>query len=255
MKKNGSVILILIMMLLALPTHAQEPRRGVFSKVGDSITATPLFLHPLGNGGFYPNGNYDYLQETITYWSSTYTSFTSHSAAAQYGWTSSDLLTPGNFNGVHACLPNETPLECEYRTVQPSVALIMVGTNDILYDVPSDVFRVNLREIINTGRRYGVFPVVSTITPLWDDEAHNLRVLEINRIIKEVAHSEVVYVWDIWAEFQRLTGQGISPDGVHPSAPPDNETGVMTPDKLDFGYNTRNLSALKVLHYLMSLGL
>ncbi len=30
------------------------------------------------------------------------------------------------------CLPDETPLVCEYRVVRPAVALIMLGTNDVL---------------------------------------------------------------------------------------------------------------------------
>src|SRR5262245_53057767 len=70
-------------------------RRNVFSKVGDSITASELFLYPVGNGGLRL-GNYGYLGNTFNFFMKTSArdnnSFSNHSLAARGGWTTRDVL-------------------------------------------------------------------------------------------------------------------------------------------------------------------
>jgi hypothetical protein len=219
-------------------------RADVFSKVGDSITATSLFLTPIGVGGLQLGG-YTYLQPVVDYFSQsiarTHNSFANESLAARGGWTSGDLLDTAW--GEQLGCPGQSPLVCEYSLVRPSVALIMIGTNDILLEVSNAQYQANLETIVQTTIDMGIIPVISTIP---DNTVVPGRVAEINAIIINVASAYNIPLWNYWSALQGLPGVGISGDGVHPSAGPF-ETGVFTPEAIIYGYNVRNLTALMVL--------
>lgn len=245
-----TVTLGLVGSSLAAPNAT--PRKGVFSKVGDSITASPLFLAPIGNGGFVA-GEHPQLQAVVDHFIQTaeFNSFTHQSTAATPGWTSVDLLNPDARNGAPnsaGCEPGETPLACEYRMVQPSVALIMIGTNDILRGVDIDTYTANLQEILRITKAAGVLPIVSTIPDIRVGNADfEGKVYEFNAVIFRMARANGALIWDYWAAMQNLPNLGLSGDGVHPSEPPNGESGVMTGDQLQFGYTLRNLTALQML--------
>ncbi len=220
----------------------------VFSKVGDSITATSLFLDPIGNSSYNLHG-YDDLQAVINYFSQTslrdHYSFANTSLSARSGWTTADVLDPRR-RTVGICLESETPLECEYRVNQPAIALIMFGSNDIGF-MPSDEYAMNLRAIVQMTIEHGVIPVLSTI-PDQPGSAQAGRVLEFNQIIRDTARSFDVLLWDYWQALQGLPNQGISDDGIHPSYNLNTlATAHFSPDDLRYGYNMRNLTALMVL--------
>lgn len=255
MKKALCLSILMIFALSSLPTAAQDgPRRGVFAKIGDSNTVHPAGLAALANG-FDSAEEYAYLRTAWDYWQLEYPSFNADSTAATDSWKSIRFVSEGFFNQHGgACQPHETAVACEYRLVRPSVALIMVGTNDVLEDAPDDEFETNLRQILEISETYGVYPVLSTIPPMWDNDAHNQRVLEINAIIKRVGQSYGAYIWDLWGELQPIWGQGIGADGIHLSIPPDGNTTHFGPEALEFGHTWRNLSALKVLDHLRRRG-
>lgn len=226
-------------------------RADVFSKVGDSISANPYFLYPIGAGGLVIDA-YASLQPTVDYFSQTpannHNSFANESMAVRPGWASGDILTAGN-GAAGVCLPNETPLVCEYRVSRPAVALIMVGTNDILRGVDNATYRANLQTIITTSINMGVIPVISTLPDNMNGQGQ--RVLELNAIIRSLAVSNGVPLWDYWASLQSLPSSGIGGDGYHPSFDPTTgQTGVFTPQYMQYGYNMRNYTALVVLDAL-----
>lgn len=227
-----------------LAGQALGNRADVFSKVGDSITASSNFLYPIGYGGAQLD-SYGSLQAVINYFSQTtartHNSFANDSIAARNGWTSGDLLDPnrGEQNGC----PGEAPLTCEYRLVHPSVALIMIGTNDAMQGVSSAQFQANLQSIVQTTINLGIIPVLSTIP---DNNVAPDRIGEFNNIIVSVASAYNIPLWNYWLAMQGLPGRGISGDGIHPSTGPF-EAGVFTADGLIYGYNMRNLTALMVL--------
>lgn len=229
---------------------AQGNRAGVFSKVGDSITASPLFLVMVGNGGLHL-GEHEYLRPTMDYFLKDFNSFTNTSLAAQSGWTTLDLLTPGRRSAipnVRRCAPEETPLVCEYRVTKPTLALIMIGTNDILRDYDIGPYETHLRQIVQTSIDMGVLPILSTLPDIRNgNQLHAGRVLEFNGVIWRVAHDFGVPLWDYWYAMQGLPGLGLESDGIHPSYPPSRETAIFTPDLLIYGYNMRNLTALQIL--------
>lgn len=221
---------------------------GVFAKVGDSITASDLFLSPIGTGS-YELGTYDELQPVINFFSQTaarnHYSFASNSVAARGGFTTKFVLNP-DFAPSSLCQPGETPLACEYRAIKPSVALIMLGTNDVRV-MGAGTFEAKLSEIVQYSMDQGVIPVLSTI-PDQPNTAYASTVLQFNRIIEGIAARYDVPLWDYRQAMQGLQNQGLSSDNVHPSHNPVfGTTAYFTPDGLRYGYNMRNLTALQVL--------
>lgn len=222
----------------------------VFSKVGDSITASSLYLDPIGNGGLQLN-DYAYLEPVVQYFSQTpardHFSFANTSLAARNGWTTRDVLDPGK-SSPGVCLRNETPLECEYRSVQPAFALIMLGTNDATVLSISE-YENNMNLIVQVTIDRGIVPVLSTIPAQYTQSGD--RVQEINQVIREIAAAYDIPLWDYWRAMQGLPNQGISTDNVHPSYDySTNATAIFTAETLRYGYNMRNLTALMVLDTL-----
>jgi len=222
-------------------------RANVFSKVGDSITAASYFLFPIG-WGTYNLRSYSSLQGVINYFSTeaardNNNSFSNPSLAAYNGLSTSGALDPSVAWG-QVCQAGETPLECEYRLVRPSVALIMLGTNDMAL-MPVENYRANLERIVQMSIDRGVIPVLSYI-PMRDGYADSVAVF--NQTIASVARAYDVPLWNYASAMQNLDSNGLG-DGIHPSFPPGDFAAAadFTPENLRYGYTVRNLTALQVL--------
>jgi hypothetical protein len=103
-----------------------------------------------------------------------------------------------------------------------------------------------------------VIPVLSTIPPRLDSERYGRRVGVFNRRIAAVAREGRVPLWNYWRSLHGSTmvNHGISDDGIHPNIygdcrPPLGCRSVdFTAAGLRFGYDQRNLGALRVLDRL-----
>jgi hypothetical protein len=228
--------------------QARGNRANVFAKIGDSITASILTLNPVGDG-IYNLGEYAYLQDVIAFYSSASTRdghnpFNHRSVAAQVGWTTYGVLDPEASN-PEACEPGEAPLLCEYRLLQPSVAVIMFGTNDVGILTAGD-YRANLSRIVELTEGQGIIPILTTIPPRTDYET---RVQEFNNIVAAVASDHAIPLVDYWGAMLTLGDDGLDLDGVHPSVPPKGYEGAadFRPQNLYYGYVIRNLTALQML--------
>jgi LysM repeat protein len=221
-------------------------RADVFSKVGDSITVAAPFLIPIGSGQYNLQAH-AYLQPALDYFARTTAwdgnSYVNTSQAAKGGWSAWTVINPYVVNSN--CFTYEMPLVCEYRLARPSIALIMLGTNDVK-TTPADTYERYLRTTIETSINMGVIPVLSTIPDLHRDWAVG-RVEIINGIIVRLAREYDVPLWDYWSALQALPNDGLSGDGVHPSYPSIAGAANFTPDNLQYGYTVRNLLALQAL--------
>lgn len=223
-------------------------RPNVFSKIGDSITVAGYFLRPIGVGD-YNLRDFSSLFPVVQYflaeraWDSN--SFANNSLGAANGWTTELLFDPSRAN-PSVCNPGEVPIECEYRVVRPALALIMLGTNDCTF-MPADLYRAHLNHIVELSIARGVIPVLSTIPPRPGLEG---AVEQFNAIITQVARAHDVPLWDYYTLMRDLPNQGLSPDNIHPSAPPSGSAADFTPENLAYGYTVRNLTALIVLDTL-----
>jgi hypothetical protein len=222
-------------------------RANVFSRVGDSISASPLFLSPIGQGQVDLGPYRNELQPVVQHFSQASVlggnSFSHAPLSAGNGWGADRIIQPG-YAYTDVC-GNETPLECEYNRAKPAVALIMIGTNDS-GGVPPEVYAANLRRIVEISINKGVIPVISTIPPKHLDAWNNARVDEWNTIIRNMARQFDIPLWDYWHTLQSAPNQGIGPDGVHPSE--NGQTANFNTQFMGFGYNIRNLTALQVLN-------
>ena len=142
-------------------------------------------------------------------------------------------------------LAGEAPLACEYRLVQPAVALIMLGTNDVPY-TPDDEFDADMRRVIEFSLERGTLPVVSSLPPLFRTGLEG-RAEQLNAILFRLAQEYQIPFWDFWASLQGLPNEGMAGDGVHPSWAPAGHNADFTPEYLQYGMVVRNLTALYVL--------
>jgi hypothetical protein len=228
-------------------------RPNVFSRVGDSITASPYFLTPIGLRQFDLGAYKAELEPVVQYFSQVDAragnSFANSSLAAGNGWGADRIIQPG-YAYTDVC-GNTMPLVCEYKNVKPSAALIMIGTNDS-GGVAPDVYTANLRRIVDISIEMGVVPILSTIPPKRLGDWDTTRVTQWNDIIRNLAWQYAIPLLDYWYALQSAPNQGVGPDGIHPSVPPDGATGRFTPTNLQYGYTLRNLTALQMLKAMMS---
>ena len=223
-------------------------RANVFSKVGDSITLSPVFLSPIGHG-YYKLHDYAALQPVIDFFSAQpargqANSFNNTSLAAKVGWRARAELSFGSADPA-VCQADEGPLACEYRLVKPSVALIMLGTNDVVSTSDAN-FEADMRQVIELTIADGIVPVLSTIPPLFRTGLDG-RSEQLNVIIVRLAREYDIPLWDYWSALQGLPNSGMGPDGVHPNWAPAGHSADFTPQYLQYGMVVRNLTALYVL--------
>jgi hypothetical protein len=180
----------------------------VVTKVGDSMTADPLYLRPFSRSDNVL-GPFDYMGDTMLYFGP---STTVDSVAAQLGMTTYTLFDPGWADDVR-CEPRETPLDCEYRRKRPSVAFILFGPNDLLA-MGADTYARQLRRIIETTLEHGVIPVLSTFSydpgmGLWQQS------VLFNRHIISLAAEYEVPVINLWLAARALPEYGLEVDHIH----------------------------------------
>ncbi len=230
----------------------QGNRIDVFSKIGDSITATPYFLYAVGNGGLRL-GSYTNLQATVDFFTKTQArnnnSFANDSLAAHGQWSTREVLNPANADHS-VCAPDQSPLECELSLTKPSVALILFGANDV-QGISIDEFRANLDRIVQITEAHGVIPVLSTTPNRLDDPKSTANIDSYNAVIAQVARAHADPLWNYWKATINLNNSGLaSNDKIHPSIPDDHNTAIFDAGHLTYGAPMRNLTALQVLDVL-----
>ena len=231
--------------------------RDVFAKVGDSISESGSFLTDLACeepawgrwSGLAATREYfglhTFPKRYASVWCGRADSFSRASVTAVTGWDAADALAP--MRHPPAGCERLSPLACEYRLIHPAVALVMYGTNDVESFTPS-AYRANLGAIVESSEAAGVIPVLSTFPPRLDKRGRNARVVAFNRRVVALAAEREVPLWNYWRALQdpRMVHHGIGPDGIHPNLFAAGATDF-TQAGLRYGYNQRNLGALRVL--------
>ena len=224
-------------------------RRNVFTTVGDSLTDTAYFLRPIAYG--YDLRDYGYLLPTLQFFNSDTghgNAYNRRSFAANAGWSSFSVLDANSAN-PSVCQPGELPIVCEYRLTRPSLALIMIGTNDAPAFSPEQ-YRTNMTRIIQISDEYGVIPVLSTLPPRAE---FNDKILAYNQVIQQLANTYGIPLWDFYSAVAPLPSSGFGSDGIHLSLPPGAPAATMdfTADNLRYGTTMRNLTALQTLKVVL----
>ena len=195
-------------------------RANVFTTVGDSNTSNGDFLRPMGLPQTLCRfGPYAPLRRTVDYFSvaprpGMRNSFTNDSLAAEIGFGTPMVLDPF-WADQSLCARNETPLQCEYRLVRPSVAVIMLGQIDNNQaNLSAEDYKANMEQIIRETMDRGIIPVLTTIIFLPERDIYE-RSLRYNLALVELSTAYDVPLINLWAAVQTLPNVGIGPDHSH----------------------------------------
>ena len=141
-------------------------------------------------------------------------------------------------------------LAAEMEISRPSIALIMVGTNEISPYDPSG-FANRIGRLVDELTSRGVLPVLSTLPPYEGFRgAYSSRILVLNQVVANVAAARNIPLWNFWRVCKSLPGRGLVPDifHIHLTVSP-NGGGQFWPGDLGFAQNVRNLQALQILDW------
>jgi hypothetical protein len=205
---------------------------AAFSKVGDCGSSPSWFLGVFDQGsGLYRLGDFGYLEDVIRAFPG---SFERTSMAARSGFNASSVFSP-LWSDPKACEAGEGPLACEYRLHRPSIAFIMLGTNDRWH---AEDFEDRLGEIVEYTISRGIVPILSTKPDNLEGDG------SLNAAIARVAEAYQVPLWNEWRAVQPLPNHGLQEDAAHLTWEPnwfDN------PVVMRSGWPVRNLTALQAL--------
>lgn len=185
---------------LYLTGIAMENDPSTFSKIGDCQSEPAVFFGIYDDPNLVFTGSNINFQTTLDQFSG---SFSRDSVAVVNGMTVASVFSPlwaQNSN----CEGNESPLACEIRLHNPSIAIISLGTNwpaGALAD-----FEINLRRIVEFNISEGVLPVLATKADFADED--NL----INLAMATVAYEYDIPLWNFWLTVQHLPNHGIDPE-------------------------------------------
>ncbi|MBW8010929.1 MAG: hypothetical protein FVQ83_06770 [Chloroflexi bacterium] len=203
-----------------------------FSKVGDCGGTPSWFLGNFDDGEeYYSLGDYQELVAVIEYFTG---SFDRQSMAVSPGYNASTVFSPIWAN-PEFCESGEGPLECEYRIHNPSVALIMLGTNDF---TRAEGFEDSMRRIIEFSIEQGVLPIISSKADNLEGDG------SINRTLYKLALEYELPFWNFWAVLQDLPDEGLQEDGAHLTFAGNF---FDDPVRMLSGWPWRNLTALQAL--------
>ena len=203
-----------------------------FSKIGDCESTPTWFLGEFDSKSpTYRLGEYTDLLTVINYYQGSYGRV---SLAARRGFKASSVFAT-IWTDTKLCNSGETPLACEYRIQKPSLALIMLGTNDVDHE---DTFEANMRKIIEFTLSKGIVPILSTKADNLEGDG------SINRTIVQLAVEYDLPLWNFWKAVQDLPHQGLQEDHEHLTVAPNyfDDRIVMWS-----AWPVRNLTALQVL--------
>jgi hypothetical protein len=228
--------------------RGNNPR--VFSRLGDCMTENPYFLVTFDDGD-YDLGDYGHLQAVLDQFSNapapegdaTIDSFARIGLAAASGFNVAGPLD-ATWANPEWCQGGESPLACEYRVANPSLALIMFGTNDVTYTEP-DTYDYFLRTVVEQTLERDILPLLSTFPTRLEDPAKSLL---LNQIVVRVALDYGLPLINLSRALEPLPNHGIDPaDPIHLSVPADGQVDTFTPENLQAGFTVRNLVTLQTL--------
>ena len=211
--------------------NGNDPSR--FSKIGDCQVIRQYFL------GYFDKGNDEWrfgdslpkYKEVLSQFQGSYFRL---SMSVRTGFNVASVLSSIN-SDPKVCKAGETPLDCEFRDWNPSIAIISMET--WTENRPTAAYEGYLRKIVDNTIAHNVVPILAT-------KADNLEGdHSINQMIARIAYEYDIPLWNFWAAANPLPDHGLTEDGFHLTNGPSQLTG----DGLKTAWNVRNLTALQAL--------
>jgi hypothetical protein len=215
--------------------RGRDPDR--FSKIGDCQNITTYYLAMFDSDNFRLGSDYAYLQPTIDHFKGS--------------WWRESLAVKGGMNAAAVqnvmwanpdqCKKGETPLQCELRVYNPSIAIISMEESWAGSVANYDFY---MRKIVEYVLSQDIVPIVATRAETPTQER------QINAIVVKIAEDYHIPLWNFWSAAAPLENYGISPDGFHLTGKdeaPEVRSFFEIPANLKFGWTQRNLTALQAI--------
>lgn len=208
----------------------RDPR--TLSRIGASIIETDQFLVRFGTGD-YDLGPYAHLQPVVDFFGP---SLERYGVGIRRGLTAWMVVDPSRADKSQ-CEPDETMVACELRLNNPSVLIIVLGTNDI---GAIERFEESMRQIIEYALAEGVIPILTSKADRYEGRDNRN-----NELIHQLADEYHIPLWDFDVVAETLPGKGLARDNVHLTFL--YEFDFNQPGSLQRGYGLYNITALMVL--------
>lgn len=214
-----------------------DPNR--FSKIGDCQNITTYYLSMFDSGNYRLGDQYAYLQPTIDHFKG---SWWRESLAVKGGMNVAAVLNVMWAN-PDQCKKGETPLQCELRVYNPSIAIISMEES---WAGDLSNYDFYMRKIVDYVLSQDIVPILATRAETPTQER------QINAIVAKIAADYHIPLWNFWAATAPLENNGITPppDGFHLTGKdesPEVRSFFDNPANLKFGWTQRNLTALQAI--------
>ncbi|MEZ4468722.1 MAG: SGNH/GDSL hydrolase family protein, partial [bacterium] len=222
-------------------------RRGnVFAKIGDSLTVSNSFLKCFAGNGVELDGR-DALAPTIRH-------FLGGAAGGTDPFRRDSLAATVGWSAISALRGDPSPIDQEVDALDPRLAVVMFGTNDI-QRANITAYADEMFDIVDLLLSQGIIPLLSSIPPRGDSAAADDVVPSYNAIVRGIAEGRQIPFMDLEKALRPLPRFGLAGDRLHGSTYQRGGSYLpcaFTPEGLQHGYNWRNLLAIESLHRVLT---
>lgn len=215
-------------------------KEDVFAKVGASSTVSSSTLYCFA-GSSVDLGEHGHLEPTWSY-------YLGGDADGSTPFDRTTLAARSGMSAGWAISGDPSPLESELDALEPRLALVHYGTNDMglgsTYASAMPSYYENMMALIETSVDRGVIPVLTGITRRADSASADLWVPSYNAVIRGMAQAWQIPFIDLFEAVDHLDGYGLAGDGLHLEGYSGGAC-VLTEEGLGHGYNIRNLIVLE----------
>jgi len=174
---------------------------NAFSKIGDCQNVKESFMGIYDTGRFFLLDSQKDWQQTVDQFKGF---FNRDSLAFGQGLNVAAALSPLHADPAN-CQPNENPVQCEMRVINPAFAIIRFERwyPDV---TPPETYEKYLRQIIEMIIEHGTVPILMT-------KADNVESgHQINAIIANLAFEYDIPLYNWWKAAQALPNRGLDPE-------------------------------------------
>ncbi len=220
----------------------------VFMKVGASSTVSSNTLYCFAGDDV----------DLDLYWDALEDGWLHYLGGDAAGTTPYDRDTEAAVSGKTAAWAidgSPSPVEEEIAAIDPSVAVIHYGTNDMgmgtTYESALPGFYEAYTTLVDDLVAQGIVPVLTGISHRGDRASADLWAETYNAVIRGVAQVRQVPFIDLHLAMDPLEDHGLASDGLHLNSYSGGNC-VLTPEGLEHGYPMRNLIVLQALDRLVA---
>lgn len=234
--------------LRSYATRSDAQREDVFLKAGASSTVSPNTLYCFETNDAVDLAAHAHLADALAF-------FQGGDASGSSPFGRDTLAAESGRSAQWVQQGSPSPLDQELAVIDPRLAVIHYGTNDMnlgaTYGSAMVPYYDAMMPIVDRLLEGGTVPVLYGITRRADNPAAQLWIPAYNAVIRGMAQSRQVPFIDLFEAIDPLPEHGLSGDGIHLHSFGQGAC-LFTDEGLAWGYNMRNLVSLQMLDRMMA---